>query len=67
MNVRNKAGYALLSLVVSHLGAVVNAETCGPDVEDHPQDAPWKVRLYGANKDRRAARKKRAKKLGRRR
>lgn len=67
MNARNKAGYALLSLVVSHLGAVVsNSETCGPEVEDRPQDAPWKVRLYGANKDRRAARKKRAKKLRRR-
>ena len=62
-----KAGYALLALTVAHLGAVANAEPCGPDVEVTPDSAPWKVRLYGANKDRRASRKKRAKKLGRRR
>lgn len=63
-----KMGYALLALVTANLGSVVaNSETCGPDEEVRPEDAPWKVRLYGANKDRRAARKKRAKKLGRRR
>lgn len=33
-----------------------------------PKDsAPWKVRLHDANRDRRASRKKRAKKLNRRR
>lgn len=63
-----KMGYALLALVAANLGSVVaNSETMGPDVEATPDSAPWKVRLYGANKDRRASRKKRAKKLGRRR
>ena len=62
-----KMGYALLALVTANLGSVVaNSEICGPDEEVRPEDAPWKVRLYGANKDRRAARKKRAKKLRRR-
>lgn len=42
-------------------------EVCQPEVEREPDPCPWKVRLYGANKDRRAARKKRTKKLGRRR
>lgn len=61
-------GQTLLALVAANLGAAVsNAEPCGPEPEDNPDSAPWKVRLYGANKDRRASRKKRAKKLGRRR
>lgn len=46
---------------------VPSAEVCGPDEDPHVDPTPWKTRLYGANKDRRASRKKRAKKLGRRR
>lgn len=60
-------GYAITALVAASLGTTVNAEPCGPEAEDSPDSAPWKIRLYGANKDRRASRKKRAKKLGRRR
>lgn len=61
-------GRTLLALVAANLGCVVvNAEPSGPEPEDNPDSAPWKIRLYGANKDRRASRKKRAKKLGRRR
>ncbi len=42
-------------------------ETVQAEDELTPDPTPWKTRLYGANKDRRASRKKRAKKLGRRR
>lgn len=59
---------SILAVISSQLGGGVNfSESCGPEVEDSPNAAPWKTRLYGANKDRRASRKKRAKKLGRRR
>lgn len=44
-----------------------DVETVQAEDELTPNPTPWKVRLYGANKDRRAARKKRAKKIGRRR
>lgn len=59
---------SILAIITSQLGGVANSsESCGLELEDSPDAAPWKVRLYGANKDRRAARKKRSKKLGRRR
>lgn len=43
------------------------AESVQAEDELTPNPTPWKTRLYGANKDRRAARKKRSKRLGRRR
>jgi hypothetical protein len=56
-------GAVLLSLPT----LVCNPESVQAEAELTPNPTPWKTRLYGANKDRRAARKKRAKKLGRRR
>lgn len=63
MNARNRA-VSLMALLLSQ--PTVLSEPCR-DTTVEPEETPWKVLLYGANKDRRAARKKRAKKLGRRR
>ena len=56
-----------LGAILLSTPTVLFSEVCGPDEETNENPTPWKTRLYGANKDRRAARKKRAKKLGRRR
>ena len=64
---KTKLAVSIIALLSATTGGVNYSEPCGPDAEDQPREAPWKVRLYDANKDRRAARKKRAKKIGRRR
>lgn len=61
----NARAVSLMALLMSQ--PTVLSEPCQDTGEVVEPEAPWKVRLYGANKDRRAARKKRAKKLGRRR
>lgn len=55
-------------VIALNLKTTVNcAEPFQADHEPDPDPTPWKTRLYGVNKDRRASRKKRAKKLARRR
>lgn len=69
MNSRSSFATTLLGALLSVHGDTVNFsdEPCQDLTSVDREEAPWKVRLYGANKDRRAARKKRTKKLGRRR
>lgn len=65
---KTKLAMSIMAVLMSQTQRGVNySEVCQPEQEDQPREAPWKVRLYDANKDRRAARKKRAKKIGRRR
>ncbi len=65
----NPNGKLLLGCVAAILSTDYpsNYETVGPEAEKGEITEPWRLRLHGANKDRRAARKKRAKKLSRRR
>ena len=63
---RDNLAITTLTILAAQYGGVSNSEVSGPEVETDPHAAPWKIRLYGANKDRRVARKKRAKKLRRR-
>ena len=68
MSVRNKLAVSILTILATQYGGLAaSTEICGPEAEINPDSTTWKVRLHGANKDRRAARKKRAKKLNRRR
>ena len=67
MRQRDSLGIAIISLMAASYGGQVTSETCGPEIEYNEDRTPWKLRLHGANKDRRAARKKRTKKLNRRR
>lgn len=64
----NPKGKILLGVIGTILSTEYpsNHETVGQEVEKDEIAEPWRLRLHGANKDRRAARKKRAKKLNRR-
>ena len=66
MNPRSNMAIHVMAALMD-VAATNYSEPCQDVDMDTGREAPWKVRLYGANKDRRAARKKRAKKLGRRR
>lgn len=67
MNAQSRLPVSILTILSAQYGGLASTEVCGPEQEASPDAAPWKLRLHGANKDRRAARKKRAKKLNRRR
>lgn len=66
---QSRFAVAIMSVIASAMGTPTNVsdEPCQDLTSVDREEAPWKVRLYDANKDRRAARKKRAKKIGRRR